>query len=243
MNLSSSRLERDFDTTRNDKVALVVYTMNEARHEFPLWLELSGLPDWLNSKVRKDAWSVFKKVAELDCAANIDPGVVEISMSDLARRTGIAPDSVEKCLSRMRKKKILACFIPDNPDESALIRVVIPLASPIAPQEIKKKYEKLFPPGKDFFRYVDEKVPEPADDEVLQEIVDLYFNSLGLKMNLFILDELRLLRQRFELPDVKRAFELAKRLEIKSLKWVMRQLISGKKTDGKRKGRKTKKSV
>lgn len=217
--------------------------MNEVRHEFPLWLELSGLPEWLNSKVRKEAWSVLKKIVELDCVANIEPGVVEISLSVLGRRTGISPQIAERCLSGLRRKKILACFIPDNFEENALIRIAIPIVTPQDPKEIKKQYDKLFPPGKDFFRYVDERVPEPEDDEILQQIVDLYFNSLGLKMNLFILDELRLLRQRFELSDVKSAFDLAKRLEIKSLKWVMRQLISGKKTNGKRKRRKTKKSL
>jgi hypothetical protein len=217
--------------------------MNEVRHEFPLWLELSGLPEWLNSKVRKEAWSVFKMIVELDCSSNIDPGVVEASMSDLGRRTGQPPEIIQRCLSGLRRRKILACFIPDNPEENALIRVVIPLASPVDPGEIKKQYPKIFPPGRDFFRYVDERVPEPQDDEILQEIVDLYFNSLGLKMNLFILDELRLLRQRFELSDVKKAFYLAKRLEIKSLKWVMYQLISGKGKNGKGKRRKTKKSV
>ena len=214
--------------------------MGEKRSEFPLWLEFSGLPEFVNTKARKEAWSVFKKVVELDCSSNVAPGVVEISLKNLALRTGLSPETVARCLEGLRKKKLLACFVPDNFDEKALFRVVIPLETPVPPEEIKQKRIDLFPLGEDFFRYVDHRVPQPRDDETLQEIIDLYFNSIGLKMNLFILDELRLLRQRFELSDIKKAFEAAKRIEIKSLRWVIRQLLSWKKKDAEKKGRKRK---
>jgi len=217
--------------------------MEEVRVEFPLWLEFSGLPEFLNSKVRKGAWSVFKKVVELDCSLNIQPGVVEASIRDISERTGLSPEVVEKCLVGLRKKKALACFVPDNFDEKALIRVKTPLRTPVSSKQLKKNHPDLFPPGKDFFRYTDEYIPEPEDDETLREIVDLYFNCLGLKMNLFILDELRLLRQRFQLADIKKAFETARRLEMKSLRWVMRQLLAGEKKNGKRKKKKRKKTV
>jgi len=217
--------------------------MEEIRATFPLWIEFSGLPEFVNTKIRKEAWSVFKKIVELDCEANLEPGVLDISLQDLGSRTGLSPQIVEKCLNGLRKKKLLACFIPDNPLEKCLIRIVIPLKTPIPAQDLKKQRSDLFPPGSDFFRYFDERIAQPEDDEALREIIDLYFNTIGLKMNFFILDELRLLRQRFPLSDVKRVFESAKRLEIKNLRWVMRQLVSGTKKDVKGKRRKKKKGL
>jgi hypothetical protein len=217
--------------------------LGEKRAEFPLWLEYSGLPELINTRIRKGAWSVFKKVVELDCAVNVDPGVVSISLRELAERTGLSPEIVQRCLNGLRKKKIVACFIPDNFEENALLRIVVPLKTPLSPDKVKKEKSDLFPPGEDFFRYFDHRAIEPQDDEILQEIIDLYFNSLGLKMNLFILDELRLIRQISNLSDIRRVFETARRLEIKSLRWVMRQLLSGRKKDGKRKRRKKKKTV
>ena len=81
--------------------------MNEQRAEFPLWLELCGLPQYVYEKVRKDAWIVFKKVVELDCFANIDPGIIEISLNELANRTGLPVETVEKCLLALKKKKLI----------------------------------------------------------------------------------------------------------------------------------------
>ena len=217
--------------------------MDEKRAEFPLWLEYTGLPEWINNKVRREAWSVFKKVIELDCAVNLDPGVVETSLQELASRTGLTPEVIQRCLTGLRKKKIIACFIPDNLEEEALIRVVTPLKTPISPAKLRKQNPRLFPPGEDFFRYSDQRAAEIEDDEILREIIDLYFNTIGLKMNLFVLDELRLIRQRFKLSDVKRVFESAKRHEITSLRWVMRQLLGGKKKHGEKKRGKKKKRV
>ena len=55
----------------------------------PEWLELSGLPELLNTKSRMGTWSVFKKIVELDCAKNSIPGIVEISASELSEMVGI----------------------------------------------------------------------------------------------------------------------------------------------------------
>jgi DNA replication protein DnaD len=209
--------------------------MQEKRAEFPLWLEYSGLPNYVSSKVRKDAWCVFKKIVELDCAVNIEPGVVEISIDDLSLRTGIQPEMLVKCLEKLKKKKLVACFVPDNTEEKALFRVVFPMETPLSPEEIKEKWPDIFPPGKDFFRYLDQNQIGAEDDEILHEVVDAYFNTLGLKMNLFILDELRLMRQRFELSDIKKAFKSANKNNAKSLRWVIRQLMPGKAKDVKAK--------
>jgi len=62
-------------------------------------------------------------------------------------------------------------------------------------------------------------------DTALQEVVDMYFNTVGMKMNAFVLDELRLLRERFELDQIRYAFRRARQNEIRSLNWVVQQLV------------------
>ncbi len=217
--------------------------MNEARVTCPLWIELSGLPAHLNTCVRKDSWGVFKKVAELDCESHSAPDVVKISLRNLAERTGLSSDVVEKCLAALEKKQYIHCFLPDNEEEEAFIRIACPLNTPAVPAEMKKARPDLFPPGRDFFRYADIRPVEKEDDPILSEIVDLYLNTIGLKMNVFILDEIRMMRERFTISDIKRAFEKVKQQDNKSLRSVLRHLFFGNRINARKKTTKKRKRL
>lgn len=201
----------------------------------PLWLEFSGLPELLNSKIRGGTgWLLFKKIVELDCSLNPQPGIVEISLVELSQRTGLSVESVRRGAAALRKLEVIASFLPDNDEEEALLRIKVPLSTPRPPAELKQLYPHLFGSEGHYFRYVD---PQEAginefeeDDPLLKEIVDLYFNVIGVKMNAFILDELRLIRQRFPMEMVRRTFRRAATNEIHSLAWVVRELIRQKRT-------------
>jgi DNA-binding Lrp family transcriptional regulator len=201
--------------------------MREAVLQFPLWLELSGLPRLLNTKIRSGAWCIFKTIVEIDCTQNSSPDVVEISVAELSERTGIDQKAVTRVIKRLKKEKVLSCFLPDSPEEKALLKIKMPLHTPVSADQIRRSYAGLFPPGRDFFRYVDQSVPEEVEarDQTLQQIVDLYFNTISLKMNTFILDELKLIRYRFPLESINRSFQRAKRNEIPSLHWVIKDLL------------------
>jgi hypothetical protein len=70
-------------------------------------------------------------------------------------------------------------------------------------------------------------VPEKAvsaGKRDLQRVVDLYLNTIGFKMNTFVLDELRLLCQRFEMEDVEKTFTRAAKNDIRRLGWVAKEL-------------------
>jgi DNA-binding Lrp family transcriptional regulator len=202
----------------------------------PLWLEFSGLPQLLASKVRGGAgWPLFKKIVELDCAANPQPGVVEIAIVDLAERTGLSPEVIRRTVATLRKLDLVLCFLPDNDEEAALFRVKVPLATPRPPSEIRQLHPELFGPEGHYFRYVDsaeadQEQQDDSEDLLLKEIVDLYLNIIGVKMNAFILDELRLIRQRFPIEMIRRTFRRAAANEIHSLGWVVRELIRQKRT-------------
>jgi hypothetical protein len=206
----------------------------EQKTKAPLWLEFSGLPQLLAEKVRGGiGWALFKKIVELDCEANPEPGTVEITLAELSARCGASPATAHKALLAMRRLKLVACFLPESEEEVALLRVRAPLQTPLSIDRIKAAHPRLFLDTPQYFRYVDEYQPEPEDsaaDPDLQEIVDLYFNTVGVKMNAFILDELRLIRNRFPIDQVRRTFRRAIQNEIHSLHWVVKELIRLKKT-------------
>ncbi|MCX7717782.1 MAG: hypothetical protein N2111_05170 [Candidatus Sumerlaeaceae bacterium] len=206
-------------------------TSPEPRVWHPLWLDLCGLPRLVADKTKGAvAWAVFRTVVEIDCSLHTLPGTVEITLTDLEDRAGLARGSARKAISALRKHRLLACFLPDDDEEPALIKVQIPLPVPVERSEvIRRLTEAGFPPPASL-RYLDPPTIEAEDsddshDRLLQEIVDLYFNTVGLKMNAFVLDELRLIRHRFPIEPIRRAFRRAQQNEIRSLQWVVRELV------------------
>ncbi len=145
--------------------------------------------------------------------------------------------NARRAAAALRKMKLLACFIPDNDDEAALFRVVTPLQTPRPPDQIRKDDPHLFEHGGDYLRFYDDCLHRqqedlPTNDPALKETVDLYFDTIGLKMNVFILDELRMLPQRFTMQEVRSVFRQARKNEIRSLHWIMQELVRRRKKSG-----------
>lgn len=207
--------------------------MAEQRIWAPEWLELSGLPEWLNTKVRQGAWTVFRKLVETDCQANFKPAPFEISITDLARRTGLKVEIVERILKALHKKRVVSSFIPDHPDERALCQISTPIPLPASRDKILAALPREM--VREELRYLDRVEPTGDSDAVMREIVDAYMNLVSHKMNPIILDELRLLSLRFSKERLRRAFSRAKYVGVDSLSWVTRELIRedarGKKTE------------
>ncbi len=199
----------------------------------PLWLEYSGLAQLVGEKIRGGyGWAVFRKIVELDCAANPEPDTVEITLSELAMRSGAPEGAIQRVVLGLRKLKLVKCFLPEDDEEVALLKVAVPLPVPHGREELKRRWPRLFQETPQRFRYLDEWETmiedSGADDPALQEIVDLYFNTVGLKMNAFILDELRLVRARFPMERVRRIFRRAQQNDVHSLHWIVRELIREK---------------
>jgi hypothetical protein len=205
----------------------------EEKVSSPLWLEYSGLPQLVGEKIRGGyGWAVFKKIVELDCAANPEPDTVEITLSELAMRCGVPENAIQRAVMGLRKLKLIKCFLPEDEEEVALLKVSVPLPVPRGREELKAGWPRLFQETPQRFRYLDEwetVVEETsAEDPLLQEIVDLYFNTVGLKMNAFILDELRLVRTRFAAERIRRVFRRAQQNDVHSLHWIVKELIREK---------------
>ncbi|MGB9692653.1 MAG: hypothetical protein ACPL7D_10865 [Candidatus Sumerlaeaceae bacterium] len=206
----------------------------------PLWLELSGLPFFLAEKARTPvAWSIFKKIVELDCALNPVPGIVQISLDDLAKRCGAKADIVRRTMKALQKLGILACFLPETDEEEAFFQVKTPLHTPLSPDEVRGHHPELFAAEGHYFRYAQATEGSEYDDSedvLLKEVVDLYLNAIGLKLNAFVLDELRLIRQRFPIDLIRQTFRRAAKNDIHSLGWVMKELIRQKRKLDEEKG-------
>jgi DNA-binding Lrp family transcriptional regulator len=194
------------------------------RSEQILWLDRSGLPKALN-RARANGWLVFKTLAELDCRANARPGVVEISMNDLAERCGLEAGAVAKIVEALRKKKLLRCYLPDHDDEDAFIEIVVPLATPIPPDEVARQADD--PVGRDAraYRYARPAQEPPPDAAKIQAVVDLYLNRVSQKMNAFILEQLQMIAARFDMEAIERTVERAAKHEVRSIGWIFKELI------------------
>ena len=198
--------------------------------KIPLWLELAGLPAAMNKAARSPAaWAVFCKLVALDCQRAPAAGIpIVIPIRNLADSCGIAPAAARRILGTLRRKKWIAAFLPDNDEEEALFQIKAPLPAPLTPEQVKQAHPSLFTDPTIPLRYETsgqaEEGEPAAEDPALHEIIDLYFNTISMKMNSFILDELRLVRQRFELPLIRRIFQRAKNHGIDSMGWVLREL-------------------
>lgn len=195
-----------------------------ARYETAEWIELSGLPAELNA-MRAGAWPVFKELMELDCRRNRTPDAVEISLGELAARCGLEWDKLAKLLEALRKKKLLGCFVPDNPDEPGLFQIRVPIQTPKSPEEVSRVTSDPHLRDPTSYRYTRAETEKAPDEKKVQRIIDLYLNTLSQKVNSFIVDEIEMLAQRFPIEAIESTIERAARHEIRSLGWVAKELI------------------
>lgn len=197
----------------------------------PIWLELSGLPGHLNQVAKKPfAWIVFRKIVELDMALHPhQPGLVEVSVAELAERTGLEPDKVPVAIKAARKAAVLRAFLPDNEEEPGLFEVLTPIPTPRSADEVRARHADLFlecpwPP-----RYatavVRQEAGTPMDrTQKIKVVVDHYLNTFSMKMNSIILDELQIIADRYELDLIVKVFERARKREATSLGWVLTEI-------------------
>lgn len=197
---------------------------------FPLWLELSGLPVRLNEESKLAfAWGVFRKIVELDLAANpARPGMVEVSLAELGGRCGVDAARAEKAIRALRKAKLLRAFLPENEEEPALLQLLLPIATPQSPDEVRATHPDLFLEAEWPPRYA--VAPPPTDatpatrEEKIRGVVELYLNVFSMKINSLILDELQMIADRYEMALIEKVFERAKKREAASLGWVLAEI-------------------
>jgi len=209
----------------------------------PLWLQYSGLPEWLNEEVNRSAWLVFKTLVELDCARNTRPATMEMTPAELAQLCGLDDKTAMRTLEGLRRKKCIALFLPGHPEETALVEIKVPLPTPRPLSSVLDEFPFNRLPSGVRFRYAggegaQETGPAGAGKKAFERVVDLYLNTVGFKMNSFILDELHLVSQRFAPDEIEKVFARAVKNDIRSLGWVVKELYrtNRRRTAGSSKG-------
>lgn len=196
----------------------------DSREQSAEWLEFSGLPAEMN-KARAGAWSVFKKIVELDCRRHRQPDAVEISLGELAERCGMEWEKIAKIAEALTKRKWLACFIPDNPDEAGLFQVRAPIKTPKSAEEVARTAADPYMRDATAFRYLEKPAEIEGQTAKTQKVLDLYLNVLSQEVNSFIVDQIEILAQRFPLEAIEKSMARAARHEVRSIKWVAKELI------------------
>ena len=200
---------------------------------FPLWLELSGLPEALYEKAKTASpWAVFKKIVELDMAANpARPGLVEIPLGELAARSGVEPARVEKAVKAMRKLGVARAFLPDSEEEPALFQLITPIPTPKSCDEVRASHPDPFLEAEWPPRYAVEVKEEEEEaaasgerEAKIRRVVDLYLNTFSMKINSIILDQLQMICDRYDLALIEKVFERAKKREARSLSWILSEI-------------------
>ncbi|MEQ8819840.1 MAG: hypothetical protein RLY93_06315 [Sumerlaeia bacterium] len=211
---------------------------------FPRWIEASGLPQQMAEETKNPhAYWLFRKLIELDIDHNRRaPGVVEISPKGLGGLTGLHAGQVDKAVKKLRGTKSrrgwVRCFLPDHEEEPGLFQIVTPLETP-TPWEVVRECDALLRDLPDSaFRYATPTPEEAAGEEdgceaceggarsdpKIRAVVDLYFDNVSMKMNSFILDELRLIAMRYDPKLIEAVFQRARKKEIQNLGWILKEI-------------------
>lgn len=188
------------------------------------WLVFSGLPEALNA-IRAGAWSVFQTIVQLDCRRNRLPSTLEISLEKLSKRTGLAPDKIEKILEALRKRQYLRLYLPDHPEEDALIEIRTPIQTPVEPAEVAKTVDDPHLRDIYLYRYASALATDDSDPGAVQDVVDLYMDKLSQKVNGYVVEQCEMLARRFSLESIRDMMERGARHNVRALGWVIRELI------------------
>ncbi len=202
-------------------------------NQSPRWVDFSGLPELLNRDIHPCGWVCLKRIMELDGASHPEPDVVQETLARLSIALGITSEVVREVLEALVEKGYLEAFLPDTELEPAFLRVKVPLPTPLSPLEIPAEdggLKGLSQPIR--LRYFDLPLDEDSGDESkFQQILHLYFELCGLKLNSLVVDDLKELERHFELEELKGAFQKAKRNKARSLRPVFRILYGARKKD------------
>lgn len=198
---------------------------------FPLWLELSGLPAKLNGDGKHPfAWTVFHRIVEEDVRRNAArPGIVELSVEQLAEACGLDRKKLHKAVNLSRKAGVVRAFLPENDEEPACFQIITPIPTPKSADEVRALHGGEFVDAQWPPRYAVEVAPESEQDREsrahkIQRVGDLYLNTFSMRLNSLIVDELQLIADRYDLDLIERVFHLAKKKEVRSLGWVVSEI-------------------
>jgi hypothetical protein len=156
---------------------------------------------------------------------------VEISLLEIETLTGLTSAQSNAAARKLRKAGLLRYFVPDNEEEPALFQIITPLHTPLPWTEVREREPALQTAPDHSFRYAKETaeaLPPDADspkaDDRVREVTDLYLDLVSMKLNTFVLDEIRLIALRYDIGLVRKVFARARQKEVQSLAWILKEV-------------------
>lgn len=191
----------------------------------PRWLEESGLPEEIVSRVGEAGWSVLKKLFELETEQNFFPDWFLVSREDLVRWTGALSGRIDEVIECLQQEGYLEIKEGVTPGGLERFRFMEPLLSDEEAEQTKARLKARGYVGVAHLalRYVDAM---PAKDK-FRSVRHLYEQVFGLRMNTRIADDLREITERFDLALILNAFEEMRRKPNKSLSGLITALYRG----------------
>ena len=122
--------ENDLEAFLGSQDSLAVNTDNPQKMccRFPMWLEFSGLPGLLNKQFGPQAWSIFKKLVELDFEHGKPKSrLVMLKLPELAERVGYHVELTTKLVKEFEKAGYLT--LTHKKDEN-FFSIVSPIRTP-----------------------------------------------------------------------------------------------------------------
>ena len=205
------------------------YLMNQS----PRWLDYSGLPQNLHQEISPCAWFVFKRLMELDILSNLEPDVFKESIENISQTLGLQAQEIRDTVIQLMEKGWIECYLPETDSELAYFKINIPIPTPISPLQIPIEQGGL-QGSSELIRLRYYTLPQYDENEnKFKQILHLYYDLCGLKLNSLVLDDLKEIERQFDLEKIKFAFEKAKKNKARSLRPVF-HILYGKEVKSKK---------
>ena len=202
--------------------------------KFPVWIEYSGLPEKLAKEISPFAYFLLKKIVELDLFQNQYPDIVNTSISELSLMLGIEEKVIKDLLQKLQEKNYINIYKEGS--DSVYIVVNIPLNTPISPEDLPISKGGTEGEKRTLYYYNNEVIDfdsnELDDDRYknikYEQILNLYMQIISSNINPSIMQKLKYISENFPYDKIKDCFIRARKNNVRSLQWLMKELSNYK---------------
>ena len=141
---------------------------------FPRWIEESGLPEQICKEIGPEAWTLFRKLVEVEVEANLMPDWAGAGPEDLSRWTGLAEGRLQATLDLLRASGLI-----ELRDSAYIVsfRIQEPLPVPAMEGDVRERLaRRVAAPIGMYLRYL---TLLDGDDRV-QRVMHLYQCCFGV---------------------------------------------------------------
>lgn len=186
---------------------------------FPRWIQESSIPLILSTEIGLEAWTVFRKLVELDCEENLTPDWFSFRIDDIRRWTGISLELIVSVLSTLEYKKWIERINKELDVQSA--RIACPLPVEIDDDAVRQQLTGIKMKGGRFvLRYRDDL----GMLEKVERVIYLYQMLFGARFSPRIVDDLEEIANLFPMELIYQLFQEAFQKNAKSLSWIKSRL-------------------